>query len=150
VRPGRVVRIFDKRRIAVNLGANDGIVQGDQFDIYTPDTDVIDPQTGTNLGSYRRRKATVYAREVFPLFSIGYPADRRVPIEEPIAALSAASALFQPTRYRTERGEAPVDARQIEEVPTGTRVQVGDIVEVSRKEGEEATAEVSEPDAASP
>jgi hypothetical protein len=135
---GRVVRIFDNRRIAVNLGEMDGVRIGDQIDIYSPETDVIDPETSDVLGTYRRRKASLIAREVFPKFSVAYPRSRKVAIEPPPSQPVSVYGLLQPTRYRTELGEVPVEQGEVEGVPTGWRVRLGDIAERLPRSDEEA------------
>ncbi|MDO9045799.1 MAG: FlgT C-terminal domain-containing protein [Methanobacteriaceae archaeon] len=49
--PATVVEIEDEYRLAINRGAKHGIKLGQRFSIYgTSDNDIIDPETGENLG----------------------------------------------------------------------------------------------------
>jgi hypothetical protein len=127
--------MFDSRRIAVNLGETDGVQVGDRVEIYTPPSEVVDPDTGATLGSYRRRKAVLIAREVFPSFSVAYPPDRQVPVDDSsqVQGTGVFGGLFAGPRYRTVPGEAPIEPDQVDPLPTGGRIQVGDTVEVVSK-----------------
>jgi hypothetical protein len=137
MKEGKVVRIFDTRRIAVNLGTKDGVQEGDRLEVYTPRTEVVDPDTDEVLGDYRRRKAVLYAREVYERFCVGYPPDRRVLVENPVAeATSPMLAALRPAQYRNEPGQAPINRTQIDAVPTGLEIGVGDLVEWRQEDKE--------------
>lgn len=57
---GKVARILNSRHVALNIGSNNGVCPGMNFDILDPIEDVIlDPDTGEALGSFRRPKVRV-------------------------------------------------------------------------------------------
>lgn len=126
----RVIRIFDRRRLAVNLGTNDGVQRKDKLLIYTPDSDIVDPESGESLGTYRRLKATVFVSEVFERFCIAMPPQKREQVALPSPPNVQLPGLFGPrTETRLVPGQLEVSDSQIEPLPTGGSVQVGDMVE---------------------
>ena len=125
----RVIRIFDRRRVAIGLGTADGLQQDERLRIYTPETEILDPKTGESLGTYRRLKATVFAREVFDRFCVAYPPQQREEVALPTAA-GDIGRLFGPrTRTKMVPGELAVEDDALEPLPTGSTIQVGDLVE---------------------
>jgi hypothetical protein len=145
---GRIIRIFDNQRVVMNLGAEHGVEEGMEFGIFTPEDLIIDPQTGEELGAYRRRKAIVVAREVFPTFAVASPPPRRERIEDPGETIQGrigiGALLGSRARYRTVPGHLQVEAGDLQPLPTGVAVSLGDIVEAPDPEpdaelGEDAT-----------
>src|SRR4051794_20203244 len=122
---GRVIRIFDEQRVALNIGSNDGVESGMEFDIYAPGDTITDPDTEEELGIYRLRKARVIAREVFPRFTVASAPTRRQRVDEPSGNINA---LFRQPRYRNVPGRLPVDEFDLEPVQSGSSVKVGDLV----------------------
>ena len=62
---GKVARILDKRRIALNLGYVNGVSVGMYFDIIDPNgQDIEDPDTGDPLGSIEFPKVRVRVTHV--------------------------------------------------------------------------------------
>lgn len=124
MRTGNIIRIFSKRQVVLNLGTSDGVADGMRFGVYTPATEIIDAESGDKLGSYRQRKATLSVTEAFERFSIAVPPSRREhdPSQSPLGGFFG--------RTRSVPGELSVDPHSIEPLPTGSSVQVGDIVEV--------------------
>ncbi len=124
MRTGKVVRIFSKRQLVLNLGEADGVESGMRFGVYTPATEILDVESGDNLGRYRQRKATVSVTEVFERFSIAVPPARREqePVQNPLGGFFG--------RTRMVPGELSVDPHSVEPMPSGSNVQVGDTVEV--------------------
>lgn len=129
----QVIRIFDRRRVAINLGAADGLKQDERLRIYTPESEVVDPTTGEALGTYRRLKATVYAREVFDKFCVAYPPERReeIPIrDQPTITGIGIGGMFAPrTETKLIPGELSVGNADLEPLPGGASIEVGDLVE---------------------
>ncbi len=127
----QVIRIFDRRRLAVNLGTDEDVQIKDKLRIYTPETEILDPGTGESLGAYRRLKATVYVTEVFDKFCIASPPQVRqqiaIPVSEPVGLTSL--FLKPKTESKFVPGELNVDSEDLEPLPTGNAVHVGDIVE---------------------
>jgi hypothetical protein len=127
----QVIRIFDRRRVAVNLGTADGLKKDERLRIYTPESEVVDPATGESLGSYRLLKATVYAREVFEKFCVAYPPQRREEIPIPMASqIAGIGGIFGPrAETKLVPGELEVSNSQLEPLPSGSAIAVGDLVE---------------------
>ena len=69
----RVIRIIDERRLVLNVGELDGIRRGDEFAIYTPWEEFVDPKTKESLGNFRERKATVRASFVAQKYTVAAP-----------------------------------------------------------------------------
>jgi hypothetical protein len=119
---GRIVRIFDELTVAINQGADAGVEPGMEFAIYTPYEQILDPETGQDLGRTRRRKAVVVATNVHQLFTIATAPKRLVRTGLPtgIAALSSSEERQDPL---------PVARSDIQPYDTGTQIRVGDNVE---------------------
>jgi hypothetical protein len=135
---GRVIRIFDKHRIAVNIGADDGVEVDMKLGIYTPPDPIVDPESGVELGFYRRQKASVVVEEVHPKFAIAGPprVRERLPDPEPEsirtigATLGIGTSARPSPRYRLVQRSLDIENREAKPLPTGETVRVGDTVEV--------------------
>lgn len=115
----KVIRILDKRRLVLNVGREDGVERGDKFAIYTPTTQIVDPETKEELGLYRERKATVEAKIITDRFTIASPPSEYV--WDPLASLVPGETISP---------ALPVNERDINPLPTGSTVRVGDIAEL--------------------
>jgi hypothetical protein len=79
-RPARVVRLITDDELVFNLGAVNGVRTGMLFNVIDPATeDILDPQTGENLGSIKRKKAQIRVIDVSPRISLArvYPSRGR-------------------------------------------------------------------------
>ena len=47
---GRVIRIFDRRSLVLNVGTADGVSSGMRFGIWTPREEIVDPETFDTWG----------------------------------------------------------------------------------------------------
>ena len=47
----KIARIIDEYSVVINAGYNDGILQGDSFEIFAPGAESKDPDTGESLGA---------------------------------------------------------------------------------------------------
>lgn len=120
---GRVIRMLDEHTIVVNIGKWDGVNVGDQFGIYTPTDDVIDPATSERLGSYRARKALVEIGRVFDRFSIATSTVRyRSAMQRTVAGL-AGEPISDPL---------PIFRNELQPLPGGMEIRLGDPVELIR------------------
>lgn len=121
---GRIIRIFDVHTVALNVGANQGVEAGMRFGIYTPQEDIVDPETGAVLGNTRKRKAVVEATSVQPMFTIAVAPTRNVRV-------SAQIPITNPFQAATERRQdtLPVSPGETQPYETGTQIHVGDQVE---------------------
>lgn len=129
---GRVVRILDRQTLVLNVGTNQGVERGMVFGIYTPRDNIVDPETNAVLGEYRRLKARVEVRSVYPGFCVAAPplASRVVADEHTSpAARGLYGGILGIGKTETYRPNLPVDSSDIEELPTGTVVRVGDTAE---------------------
>jgi hypothetical protein len=115
---GRVIRIIDKKRVILNIGEVDGVGRGMSFGIFTPIETIQDPETGAELGSYRRRKATVEIDEVHRQFSVASPPTRY-----------RAAGFVNPLQGETIWPDLPVQDQDIDPLVSGSTVQVGDVAE---------------------
>lgn len=55
----RVARVIDDYTVILNKGAADGVQRNDKFLIYGVGEDIIDPETGENLGALETVRGTV-------------------------------------------------------------------------------------------
>lgn len=62
----QVAKVLDRYSLALNRGGEDGIMAGDIFTIGSKD--VIDPETGENLGRYGKLRVKV--TDVYPKFCV--------------------------------------------------------------------------------
>jgi len=66
---GKVIKVSGSK-VYVNLGERNGVSSSIQFDVYQPGEDLIDPDTGENLGSESTKKGTIEIATVKEKFSI--------------------------------------------------------------------------------
>ncbi len=68
--PASVVKVIDKFTIVINRGSEHGVSKGNQFLVYYVDPeDLIDPETGENLGKLEIVRGTGTATHVQPKIS---------------------------------------------------------------------------------
>lgn len=127
IKQGRVIRIFDDEKIAVNLGSADGVSKGTRISIYAPEVEIEDPETGESLGAYRHLKAAARAADVAERFTVAgpYPKREEVAVPSPLSLLGRT-----PTRTKTVPGELPVNDLETAPLPGGNEIRVGDIAEI--------------------
>jgi hypothetical protein len=127
---GRVVRIFDDEKVAVNLGRKDGVVSGKRVWFFAPPTDIEDPETEEILGTYRHLKATGKVASVAEKFSVVVPYAREEETVPAGAQLGIFGSMRTPTVKRRVPGHLPVNDLQADPVPGGDGIGVGDEVEL--------------------
>ena len=66
----KVVKIISEYKVVVNAGSQDLIQEGAELEIFAPGKDIIDPDTGENLGALDYVKAKLYVIDVFPKMCI--------------------------------------------------------------------------------
>ncbi len=120
---GRIVRIFDDEKVAVNLGSQDGVDWGAKCFIYAEPVEIEDPESNESLGSYRHLKARARVTSVAENFCIVGPLPRQEQVTE-----SPGSIRWFAQRQRTETtpGEFPINEFQAEPIPSGNQIAVGD------------------------
>ncbi|MBE7553223.1 MAG: hypothetical protein HS126_19305 [Anaerolineales bacterium] len=68
---GKVATILNERELAINIGSKDGVTEGMKFKVLADQpADILDPDTGANLGSVEREKVRVMATEVNEKFTV--------------------------------------------------------------------------------
>jgi hypothetical protein len=96
------------------------VTRGVKFAIYTPVAEIVDPETNESLGTYRERKATVEAQIVADKFTIAETPTKYAWNLDPLAALGESVSA---------QSKLPVKEADIEPLPTGSTVRVGDVAE---------------------
>jgi len=66
----KVVKIIDDKQIVVNVGSENNIKRGDEFEIYQMGVEVFDNETNESLGTLDYIKGYVEATTVYPLMSL--------------------------------------------------------------------------------
>ena len=57
-------------KVYINLGCRNGVSSSTQFDVYEPGEELIDPDTGENLGSESTKRGAIKVSAVKEKFSI--------------------------------------------------------------------------------
>lgn len=116
----KVVKIINEYKVVVNAGSQDFIREGAELEIFAPGKDVIDPDTGENLGALDYVKAKLCVIDVFPKMSIceNYDGERIRTIEDVLS------------HTITEKIPLNVDAKDISGGFEGIskKIRVGDLV----------------------
>ena len=66
---GKVIKASGSK-VYINLGARNGVSSSTQFDVYEPGEELIDPDTGENLGSETTKRGAIKVSTVKEKFSI--------------------------------------------------------------------------------
>ena len=131
---GKVARVLNNKKVALNRGVNDGVRVGMVFSILSPyGSDIRDPDTGETLGAVEMSKATVKVTDVQERLSVASTfRTKRVNVggEIDIRPLSGVlERMFEPpkweTRQETLRTDENAEADLSEE---DRRVKTGDPV----------------------
>jgi hypothetical protein len=138
IKQGRVIRIFDDEKIAINLGSEDGVAKGTRIAIYAPEVEIDDPETGESLGVYRHLKAVARAATVSDRFTVAGPYPRReeVAVPNPMNFIGIGRT---PTRTKTVPGDLPVNDMEAAPLPGGDEIRIGDLVEIEFEDARESS-----------
>ena len=66
----KVAKIIDEYTVVINVGSDDGVHDGDRFEIYDPGEEVRDPVNNRFLGRLEYVKATITATQVYPRMAV--------------------------------------------------------------------------------
>jgi hypothetical protein len=103
---GKVARILNSRELAINVGANNGVVVGMYFDVLDPKgEDITDPDNGEVLGSIDRPKVRVQVTKVHDRLSVASTFKKRqvnVGGRGTAFDIGGLSDLFMPPKYVTK------------------------------------------------
>lgn len=102
-----------------------------RFHIYTPYEDILDPESGETLGEYRKRKATVYAREVFSQFTVASAGTRNEVVEEQTSGVLGMMGGRTRSHRRTVDVMLPVEEGELKPLPNEDTVRIGDLAEAT-------------------
>ncbi len=141
---GTIIRVFDERGVVLDVGTEHGVTKGLKFGIYTPEEEILAPETGERLGGYRTQKAEVIAQDVFPKFTVARPPAKRVRVRNDPrpSAPEALSSLLGVGSWKYVPGDLEVEPGEVEPLPTGRTVRVGDLVEAEEPPVEEGRGEL--------
>lgn len=120
----RVIEIIDNMSILINYGTNNGAKKGTKVRVIEVGEVVMDPKTGSVLGTYDAIKAELEITVVYEHFSKCQNISRDFisPFESPLAR-----------KYATTRAKT-INVNEEEstnrKTPTSSSVSVGDIVEI--------------------
>ena len=79
----KVVKIIDDMNIVLNCGENNSIKEGDKFNIYSDEVEVVeDPETNETLGEIKKIKANVEVVSVYEKMCICQNAKTTASISE--------------------------------------------------------------------
>ena len=101
---GKVARILNSREVALNVGASDGVRNGMQFDILSPELhDIRDPDTNEVIGSVNRPKVRVQVGIIENRFCVAHTfRRRRVNIGGSGLGIGYDTRLFEPPNWVTK------------------------------------------------
>lgn len=116
----QIAKIINSKKLVINVGSDDGITEGEEFEIIdkVSDSDVKDPATGESLGNLTTSKGKVIVTRVFPRMSI---------VESPIERMNGLPAIGF-----VYRKDLNVDPEQITgglPQSTNSAIQVGDYLQ---------------------
>lgn len=142
---GKVARILNARELALNVGAQAGVKTGMRFYVLDPrGENIMDPDTGEDLGSLGHPKITVEVSHVEPRVSVARTfRTRRVNRGGDASfALTNLGRLLQPADWVTVTETLRAKDSKWEELDESESfVKVGDpVVQVTDFEDEAATA----------
>ena len=127
---GKIIRILDKRTVIVNLGSKHGITEHSIFSIMGEPEQIVDPETGENLGEVTVVKSRVKASEVAEKFTIAttkWKSTRLTLFNSFLGGINKNIETFE-----MDEGELNVDPAEIKpwKAKSEAPVRVGDIVQV--------------------
>jgi hypothetical protein len=97
---GKVARLLNARELALNIGSERGVYEGMRFAVLNPrGEDIIDPDTGSNLGSVEVPKVLLEVTHVAPHACVARTYKTRT--TKISGGLMSNIDLFSPPKYRT-------------------------------------------------
>jgi len=111
--------------VVLNVGAQDGVIPGMRFGIWTPREHIVDPETSEDLGTYRLRKANVVAKSVSQRFTVASAA----PITRRTGTAFQGSLAAIVGQVEEVEVDLPVDPGQLQPLGASQLLTVGDTAE---------------------
>jgi hypothetical protein len=126
---GQVAAILNLRELAINRGSDHGVTEGMRFEVLDPATvQVVDPETGADLGTVRQVKVRVEVVAVENTWSVAQVSTSGSSLSRTYLALG----LGQPKEARTLKvGDAIIEPLTEEQ----SYVKRGDTVRQIEEEG---------------
>jgi len=127
---GKIIRILDRKTVIVNLGSEHGITEHSIFSIMGEPEQIVDPETGENLGEVTVVKSRVKASEVAEKFTIATTKWKTARLSFLDSFLSNINKNVE--TFEMDEGELNVDPAEINpwKAKSEAPVRVGDIVQV--------------------
>ena len=134
---GKVARILDEYSIVINIGRNNGVVNGMVFAVFVQsDEEVKDPDSGEALGKLENIKEHVFVAHVQDKFSTCVAGEKDAPCGEHEShgaqtlsgAMMAESMTARPGNSRISNEKMNVNTSQISGIPQLGPISIGDMV----------------------
>ena len=120
----KVIEILDEYNIMINYGFDKGAVQGERLRSISKGEEVIDKETGANLGTLDAIKAVVSVKTVYAKFSLCHQVRTvEFTIQSPLASMLQRSST-------EERLPVNPDMMTHREIPSGGMISVGDTAQL--------------------
>jgi hypothetical protein len=134
---GKVARILDEYSIVINVGRNNGVVNGMVFAVFVQSNEEVkDPDSGEVLGKMENIKEHVFVAHVQDKFSTCVAGEKDAPCGEHESheaqtlsgAMMAESMTARPGNSRISNEKLNVNTSEITGVPQLGPISVGDMV----------------------
>jgi hypothetical protein len=134
---GKVARILDEYSIVINVGRNNGVVNGMVFAVFVQSNEEVkDPDSGEVLGKLENIKEHVFVAHVQDKFSTCVAGEKDAPCGEHESheaqtlsgAMMAESMTARPGNSRISNEKLNVNTSEITGVPQLSPISVGDMV----------------------
>ncbi|GAX62590.1 hypothetical protein SCALIN_C35_0029 [Candidatus Scalindua japonica] len=134
---GKVAKILDEYSIVINVGRNNGVVNGMVFAVFVQsDDEVKDPDSGESLGKLENVKEHLFVAHVQDKFSTCVAGEKETPCSEHgsheaqtlSGAMMAESMTGRPESNKLSNEKLNVNTTQISGIPKSGPISVGDMV----------------------
>ncbi len=134
---GKIARILDEYSIVINVGRNNGVVNGMVFAVFVQSNEEVkDPDSGEALGKLENIKGHVFVAHVQDKFSTCVAGEKDAPCGEHESheaqtlsgAMKAESMTARPGNSRISNEKLNVNTSEITGVPQLGPISVGDMV----------------------
>jgi hypothetical protein len=134
---GKVARILDEYSIVINIGRNNGVVNGMVFAVFVQSNEEVkDPDSGEVLGKMENIKEHVFVAHVQDKFSTCVAGEKDAPCGEHESheaqtlsgAMMAESMTARPGNSRISNEKLNVNTSQISGIPQLGPISIGDMV----------------------
>lgn len=109
---GKIAEVLDTYRVVVNIGGDDGVKEGMEFEIFEQKGGYTDPDTGEDLGTREVVKARVEVVELYDKMSVMESAEteRHSPLTDAVRMYTSSQRTKQlPTESNVETDERTVE-----------------------------------------